>query len=105
MNKGIRHGEIFLLPVEAVKGVKSEHKTFIVGHSETGHHHVLEAVKPFNVFVDNDDVFIELFDEADLVHKKSFDKHKTLVIKPGKYLVRRKHEYDPWTGLIREVFD
>jgi hypothetical protein len=103
--QGLRHGENLLLPVAKISGKKSSHKIFIVGHSETGHHHVLEATKPFDVLVDNDQIFIELFSEANLVHKKSFDQHNTLVVKPGKYQVKRKTEYDPWQGVIREVFD
>lgn len=40
MNYAIRHGEVFLLPVDkAPKGKSEKHTTFIVGHSEIGHQH------------------------------------------------------------------
>lgn len=105
MSNGLRHGENILLPVSKVTGELTSHKLFIVGHSETGHHHVLESKIDFNVLVENEKVFIELFSEANLVHKKTHDKHKTLKVKPGKYQVFRKNEYDPWQQLMREVWD
>lgn len=104
MNKPIRHGENLLLPVtKAVNGEK--HTTYIIGHSETGHHHVLESKEPFVVSESDKEFLIELFSPAKLVHKKQMDKHNTLVINPGKYRVIKKTEYDPWQRIIREVHD
>lgn len=104
-NKGLRHGENLLLPVSEVVGKVEKHRTFIVGHSETGHHHVLESTKPFDVVIKDDELFLQLLHPANLVHKKQVDKHKTLVVQPGKYKVHRKNEYDPWQQVMREVFD
>lgn len=107
MNKlnGIRHGENLLLPVSKITGKTSQHKIFIVGHSESGHHHVLESKTEFDVILKDDTLFLELFGPANLVHKKATDKHKTLIVQPGKYQVFRKSEYDPWLKVMREVFD
>lgn len=102
---GLRHGENLLLPVKRVEGKVSKHKLFIVGHSETGHHHVLESKTDFDVILKDDTLFLELFGNANLVHKKTTDKHKTLIVKPGKYQIFRKSEYDPWQQVMREVFD
>lgn len=102
---GLRHGENLLLPVVKATGKVSEHNIFIVGHSESGHHHVLESKTKFNVIEDKNNLFLELFGDAKLVHKKTIDKHRTLVVKPGIYQVRRKQEYDPWNELMREVWD
>lgn len=42
-NKCIRHGEILLVPVDKIpEGKSSEYTSYVAGHSETGHHHVLE---------------------------------------------------------------
>jgi len=103
--RGLRHGENLLLPVKEVKGAVSQHGLFIVGHSESGHHHVLESKTDFNVIEDKDNLFLELFAPANLVHKKQQDKHRTLVVQPGKYQVKKKTEYNPWTQVISRVFD
>lgn len=102
--KCVRHGEVMLVPInEKVKG--GEHNMFIVGHSETGHHHILQSKKPFTVSEQDKQFLIELFEPAKLVHKKTVDKHNTLTIAPGKYKVVYKNEYDPFAQLIRRVQD
>lgn len=105
-NKAIRHGEVLLHPVGKLPdGLSKSFKSFIVGHSETGHHHVLEAMDEFEVVELSDELFLRLFQPAKLVHKKSMDAHKTLPVAPGIYHVKRKTEYDPWAETIRGVFD
>lgn len=103
----IRHGEIILHPVnELPKGKVEEHKSFIVGHSETGHHHVLESTNAFKVLTsDKDSLWLEVLKPAKLVHQKTTDKHKTLPVAPGKYHVIYKTEYDPFLKVIRQVQD
>ncbi|SIS12034.1 hypothetical protein SAMN05445060_2795 [Williamsia sterculiae] len=104
--KGVRHGENLLLPVGASPAaLTKQHTTYIVGHSETGHHHVLESETPFDVTTTDEELYVRLYRPAKLVHKKQHDKHRTLTIQPGTYKVRRKTEYDPWQQTIREVFD
>lgn len=105
MNKPIRHGEILLLPVDKMpRAKKFSHTNFIVGHSETGHHHVLESKAKFEV-VDKKDLYLRLFEPAKLVHKKSTDRHNDLTVAPGVYRVIYKSEYDPFTKVIRRVID
>lgn len=104
MNKVIRHGEAMLVPIRN-KVVGEEHTSFVIAHSETGHHHVLESAQPFVIQKDADKFFIQLFTEAKLVHKKTTDKHNTLTIAPGKYRVTYKNEYDPFAKVIRRVTD
>lgn len=106
MKYAIRHGENLLFPVR--KKVTGElHKTYIVGHSETGHHHVLESQTEFEVMSDKekDLLFIRLFQPAKLVHKKTYDAHRTLNVPAGTYQVIRKQEYDPWREVMTNVFD
>lgn len=104
MNKPIRHGEAMLIPFEGeVTGKK--HETYIIAHSETGHHHILQSKTPFVVSETDKQFVIELFEPAQIVHKKTVDKHKTLPVAPGKYRVVKKTEYDPWQQIIREVHD
>lgn len=103
------HGENILKPIAKLpKGKKSEHNIFIVGHSETGHNHVLEAPKgtTFNVVEDMArQVFLEVKEDSKLVHKKSFDIHETEVIKPGIYQVIHAIEYNPFTKQLQRIWD
>lgn len=105
--KPIRHGENLLYPVSKASGESSMHKIYIVGHSETGHHHVLESKTEFEVMDDQDkkELYLRLFEPAKLVHKKTVDKHKTLSIPAGTYRVIRKAEYNPWEKVMQRVFD
>lgn len=109
MTKSLIHGENILVPIDNLpKGAKLKaYKSYIVGHSETGHHHVLEAVKgqEFDIFVDGEDIYISSKFEANLVHKKTHEIHKTLVVDPGTYKVNHKTEYDPFLKVRRSVFD
>ena len=103
-----QHGETLLMEVKKTPKLKSEkHKNFILAHSETGHHHVLESETEFEVMTDKekDELFVRLYEPAKLVHKKTVDFHRTLDIKPGIYRLFKKTEYDPFAGLIKEVKD
>ena len=110
--QSIRHGEIMLVPVDKLpKGTVQQHKNYIIGHSETGHHHVLESEQDFDVLElvgkeqDKRELYIRLFEPAKLVHKKTTDKHKTLTIPKGIYKRYHDTEYDPFEGLIQDVRD
>lgn len=105
--KAIRHGEIMLVPVSKIpKGKTTKHTSYIVGHSETGHHHVLEG--EFDVIEASNmdgEIFFSLLKPAKLVHKKATDKHRDLVIDKGFYQRFHDTEYDPFGKIIREVKD
>lgn len=103
-----QHGEVWLQPVDTIPELKTKKaKTFIVGHSETGHNHVLESTTEFEVSEGDDkhDLYVRLFEPTNLVHKKSFDIHETQIIVPGDYAVYQKTEYDPFRDVVRAVFD
>ena len=48
----IRHGEVVLKQTTLPKNATQleETKSYIAGHSESGHHHVLTATQDFRVF-------------------------------------------------------
>lgn len=107
--KPLQHGEVMLVPViEVPEGMKQHRtKSFIVAHSETGHHHVLECDQEMAVYSDEEEnkFFVQLFAPGKLVHKKTYDSHKTLEADPIIYEVHPKREYNPYTRLIQEVRD
>jgi len=106
MNKAIRHGEIMLVPVGDVPtGKTSKCSTYIVGHSETGHHHVLEGTEFEVTETEKQELYFRLFEPTKLVHKKTADRHKDLVVPAGIYKRFHDTEYDPFEQVIRDVAD
>ena len=77
----------------------------ILGHSETGHHHVLEPVnkavsisKAAIVLVDAaNDSFVELrlYEDCALVHLRQHDTHDSIVLPPGEYIRGIREEQTP----------
>lgn len=92
----IRHGEILLLPVAAVPvGQTNQVTSCIVGHSESGHHHVLESDEVFGQIVAmNGDLFVDLPGDTPLRHHKSHQQHRELTVPAGAWKVIRKTEFD-----------
>lgn len=105
MLKPIRHGEILLFPVNKRLSKAEKHTSYIVGHSETGHHHVLESKEEFGVMLDKAITYIQLTQPADLVHQKTVNAHKTLTVPAGTYQIIHKTEYEPFQKVRREVWD
>lgn len=108
----IRHGEVLLLPVDSMPDVEQvyEGNKWIVGHSETHHHHVaIGSGKALTVFkpvgADTTDIYLRVNKQSRLEHLKTFDKHETKTLNEGLYLVRPKNEFDPFVDLIRQVRD
>jgi len=106
----IQHGEILLVPIdksEIPENAKRKLKgrSYIVGHSETGHHHVLEADTEFEVFTVEDEAFLMLVESGTLTHKKDFDFHPNLPVDSGAYKVVNKTEYDAVSQTLQRVMD
>lgn len=107
--KPFTHGELLFVPKSEMPN-KAEPKTsknYIVGHSETGHHHVLTSKKEFTVEEIGDSVakYLELQAEGELVHKKTSDKHETRILEKGVWGVFFKKEYDYKENVMKRVYD
>ena len=106
--KALRHGEISMVPCKLPKGAKliSEEKQFIVGHSESGHNHVLEAQSAFKVFEFEGKTYLDIPLEAKLTHQKvGTETHGTVVVKPGIYERLIKKSYSYAQKVTRRVLD
>jgi hypothetical protein len=94
----IRHGEILLLPVDCLPKnfVEVEKVTScIVGHSESGHHHVLECDAVFEQIRGIPRrLFVDLPCDARLRHLKSYQPHRELRVPAGRWQVICKTEFD-----------
>jgi hypothetical protein len=88
--------------------MKLENGQLILGHSETGHHHVLTAVRPKTpiskaaqaLIDDTNDMLVELklFEDCKLTHLRDFDTHKAVVLPPGEYIrgIREEQTVQGW---------
>lgn len=97
-------GDCFLVRIEDLPknltDAKAENGQFVVAHSETGHHHTIDAnpdrVKMFEDPSDPLTAYLMVIaDDVHLEHQRSFDTHETLNPAPGIYQVRRQREYTP----------
>lgn len=102
-NRPVAQGDILIVPVDSipanVKPGNAEDGKFIIAHSETGHHHVIEKSRA-EVFEAADDAFIAYIktmgDGAEITHERPFDTHETVALEPNKtYRVHRQREYVP----------
>ena len=105
----VRHGEVILKPIKSLPEgsiLKETTKTNIVAHSETGHHHVLEAKKDFKIYTLMGDTYIEIPSVTTLRHEKTGkDVHTPHKIAPAVYKIVVKKEFDYFAGIIRQVRD
>ena len=87
---------------DGAKPKAAKNGLFIVAHSETGHNHVIDA-KPNVKWYGIDDSMVSYLEvieatdatEALLRHLRGHDTHKTIVIPPGIFEIRRQREHTP----------
>lgn len=96
MRTPIRHGEVMLVPVgSAPTGTTERVTSCIVGHSESGHHHVLDSDLEFDRIVSaSGTVYVDLEVPTRLLHRKDHDQHRELEVPAGTWRVVRKTEFD-----------
>lgn len=97
-----------LAKLKNLQEMKLENGRMILGHSESGHHHVLEPVskkiplsKAAQALIDDaNDTFVELklFEDCKLVHLRDFDTHKAVVLPKGEYIrgIREEQTVQGW---------
>ena len=88
-----------------------ENGRFVIGHSETGHHHVLSSVKGCDVGVmerppEGMRVLRAILENpTSLHHLRDHDTHESIALPPGEYEFRIAREYDPYAELARQSMD
>ena len=115
MSKGFEkvaaQGDVMLIRVEddqipVLDGWKEsniEGGKYIVAHSETGHHHVVDSdacvlyenPSPNQDRFSSTITYLKVDEPTDLIHEREFDTHETLNLSPGFYKVKRQREYTP----------
>ena len=95
---------------DGVKEMTPENGVFVVGHSETGHDHVMtmdrakffEAANPPAGMR----ILYALLDAPkELIHRREFDTHQPISHEPGIYEYRIGREYDPYAEIARRQAD
>jgi hypothetical protein len=84
------------IPKEATRATEELNGKIIVGHSETGHHHVVDASKA-KMFDTKDPLlsYLDVNSDVSVVHEREFDTHEPLRLISGIYEVRRQRESSP----------
>ena len=82
----------------------------IIGHSETGHHHVIDRHAADVTVMERPPEGMRILqllvkEPTSLKHMRSNDTHAPINLDPGKYEVRIGREYDPLAKLARQVAD
>lgn len=78
--------------------MKQEGGKYVVAHSETGHHHVVEPTDAVVYEAANDPfvLFVVPSKDTDITHLRSFHTHAPLTLKGGNvYRINRQREYTP----------
>ena len=98
----------FTIPKSA-KPLKKEACKLIIGHSETGHHHVLERPAAVHIAADTPDgmriLYAILAEPNALIHERGFDTHAPQPLQPGAYEFRIGREFDPYKEIARRQAD
>lgn len=96
-------GDLMIRRVQALpEGLKEEAPVggrLTVGHSETGHHHTVEARLGIRLFRSEQPLISFLVVEGDegveLTHQRSFDTHAPVGIPAGIFEIRHQQEFSP----------
>ena len=103
-------GELFItritsLPKYIGKEVKPVRGQLIVGHSETGHHHVVDADCATLTRVDEFTAYLNVDKPTSINHLREFDTHPSVALQPGMYEFKTGREFDPFAEVIRASTD
>ncbi len=93
------------LPKQAGASVAPVNGKLIVGHSETGHHHVVDGDCATLTRVDEFTAYLTVTKETRLQHLRDYDTHPAIALQPGMYEFRTGREFDPFAELIRASMD
>lgn len=94
-------GDLLITRIEklpsGVVQVAPERGAVVIGHSETGHHHVMDAdtVEMYRLPDEIYECFLVVKAPTALRHLRGFDTHEPIMHETGIYRVRRQREHTP----------
>lgn len=97
-------GSIDLSGFKTVKPVKG---AYIVGHSESGHNHILEAegVEVMERELEGMKILRAIVKNPVLLKQSAGTPHKQQIVEPGEYFITNNVEYNPFVEQARRVAD
>ena len=95
---------------EGFTPLKPEHGKVIVGHSETGHHHCMDADTVSAAVMDRPPEGMNILrlivsSPTPLIHLRDHDTHEPIMLAPGEYEARITREFDPYAEIARQQMD
>lgn len=96
---------------EGYTSAKLENGRHVIGHSETGHHHMLDHIEGVSVSVmdkppEGMRILRAILEQpTSLEHLRPHDTHAPIMLEPGEYEFRIAREYDPYAELARQSAD
>jgi hypothetical protein len=108
------HGEVNFFRIKEGKPdldgfapVKPENGAYIVGHSESGHNHILEAdgVEVMERQIGGMKVLYALLSEPVSLKQSAGTPHKQQTVEPGEYFITNNVEYNPFLEQASRVAD
>lgn len=109
--KALSQGEvnffaILTIPADATETVAAERGRYIVGHSESGNLHVLDAGGVTIVRRPGADILYAIVANPTRLHQeKAGHPHESITVPVGTYEVVISQEFDPFAEQIRAVAD
>lgn len=110
-----RQGEVLILKITETAlpdwpALTAENGQMIVGHSETGHHHVIERPDAVQIVAKPDSGAMTVLrmivaEPTRVIHLRGHDTHKPIDLPPGSYEIRGQREYDPYAEMARRAAD
>lgn len=109
-----RQGEVSFFKISgdlpAWPELPRENGALIVGHSETGHHHVIERPEAVKIVRKPDTGAMTILrmivsEPTRVIHLRGNDTHKPIDLAPGSYEIRGQIERDPYADAIRRAAD
>ncbi len=97
----IAQGDLYIVRVatlpDGVVRIAPEDDRVIVGHSETGHHHVMDAarVEMYRLPEEIYECFLVVKEPTALEHLRAWDTHEPVLHQPGIYKIHRQREHIP----------
>ena len=87
--------------------MKAANGGFIVGHSESGHNHVLEAdgVLVMEHTINGMKILHAILENPVALKQSAGDPHKEQIVEPGEYFITNNVEYNPFLEQARRVAD
>lgn len=104
-------GDVYFQRVDAlpegVVEVPAEEGQVIVAHSETGHHHVMDAetTKMYRLPEEIYEAFLVVDQPTELQHLRDHHTHETLEVPPGVFRITNQREQDLQAQRVQRVAD